>query len=331
MAVHVDDLLAVGKSSQLSQFFERLATEVKLKRSFLGPEGTTFLGRRLWWDNRVLRYGICPRAYTQKLVDDLGWSSLRPSVTLSWKEVSADDEVAVEEVDPETQSLFRMAIGRLMWLTNSCPDLAWPTRRLAERAGCARRVDMSRLKSLLRYALGCGITGSQRVGVSVELSERVKRTGPTVVVASDSDYAGCESRKSTSGWAVWLVVGDQWALVDTVVRKQTLIALSVGEAETCAAVGAASDGMYYREALGFLGMECSLEHHLDSGSTISVMARMGSSRRTRHVEARVYWLQGLQGRTWFRAVKIATAINPADVLTKAMRPTAAAAAALGLA
>ena len=113
-------------------------------------------------------------------------------------------------------------------------------------------------------------------------------------------------------------------------RKQSLVSLSVGEAEVYAAVAGAADGLYYREIFGFPGLALDMHQHLDSSSTKCTMAKLGGSKRTRHMEVRALWLQGLQGRAWHRTLKVHTSLNPVDLLTKPMAPPPEAMRAMGL-
>lgn len=156
------------------------------------------------------------------------------------------------------------------------------------------------------------------------------RAEPELIVASDSDYAGGEQMRSSSGWAVWLRMCGHTVLLDATAKKQGMVSLSVGESELYAAVSAAADAIHYRAVLSFLGIGVSIWHYTDSASTLGVLAKLGGSRRTRHIDARVLWVQGLQNRPWYHSCKVPSQDNPADILTKPMVAPESHRAAFGL-
>ena len=75
--------------------------------------------------------------------------------------------------------------------------------------------------------------------------------------------------------------------------KQTVVALSSGEAEYAGCVRGVQEGLYVRNILRFLGFEVRLELITDSTSAIGTCKRLGAGRRPRHVEVEFFFLQNL--------------------------------------
>ena len=100
----------------------------------------------------------------------------------------------------------------------------------------------------------------------------------------DSDWAGCRTtRKSTIGTVVQLLN----STVSCGSRTQGTIAL-------------------VREK----------QHYTDSTAGKSMAARFGTSKKTKHVELRFLYVQGLVAKGILRLRKVGTKVNCAHVLTK---------------
>ncbi|XP_074578540.1 secreted RxLR effector protein 161-like [Curcuma longa] len=126
-----------------------------------------------------------------------------------------DSDPEGKDVDPK---LYRSAIGSLLYLTASRPDILFAVGMCARYQSCAKESHLSAVKRILRY-----LKGTQNVGLWYPRTETFDLVG-----YSDSDYAGCKlDRKSTSGGCQFL--GS--SLVSWMSRKQHCVALSTIEAE----------------------------------------------------------------------------------------------------
>ena len=111
--------------------------------------------------------------------------------------------------------------------------------------------------------------------------------GFSLVAYSDSDWAGDrESRKSTSSGMIW------WGpyLISDLVKGQSVVATSSGEAELYAAVSVMKDMILIKRALSFIGISAKMELRLDSSAARAMLERQGAGR-VRHVEVAVLWAQ----------------------------------------
>ena len=137
-------------------------------------------------------------------------------------------------------------------------------------------------------------------------------------------------------------------------RKQTTVALSSGEAEMVAALSGACEGLgiheLWQRLVDFKSLEVDNKDQVDNKSfkvdnqgqvfsnnklntaqraplqilcsdstaAIGIVRRKGSSRRTRHVELKAFFLQQWAQRPLVQVVKVGTSDMLADALTKVM-------------
>ena len=111
--------------------------------------------------------------------------------------------------------------------------------------------------------------------------------GFSLVAYSDSDWAGDrESHKSTSSGMIW------WrpSLISDLVKGQSVVATSSGEAQLSAAVSVMKNMILIKRALSFIGMSAKMEIRLDSSAARAMLERQGAGR-LRRVEVAVLWAQ----------------------------------------
>ncbi|MCQ7222079.1 Ty1/Copia family ribonuclease HI, partial [Salmonella enterica] len=113
---------------------------------------------------------------------------------------------------------YRSAIGSLLYLTASRPDILFAVSMCARYQTCAKESHLTHVKRIFRY-----LKGTINVGMWYPRTNQFELIGYT-----DSDYAGCKlDRKSTSGGCQLLGP----SLVSWFSRKQHCVALSTTEAE----------------------------------------------------------------------------------------------------
>lgn len=90
---------------------------------------------------------------------------------------------------------YRSAIGSLLYLTVSRPDILFAVSMCARYQSCAKESHLSAVKKIMRY-----LKGTIKVGLWYPRTESFDLVGYT-----DSDYVGCKlDRKSTSGGCQFL-------------------------------------------------------------------------------------------------------------------------------
>ena len=99
--------------------------------------------------------------------------------------------------------------------------------------------------------------------------------------------------------------------------NQAVIALSSGEAEYYSMVKAGSVGLGMESLLKDLGVEDLNETEIksDASAAIGISSRIGIGK-VRHIEVNQLWLQEKVAAGKFKIIKVPTADNLADALTK---------------
>ena len=153
---------------------------------------------------------------------------------------------------------------------------------------------------------------------------------------TDADWAGdVKDRRSCSGIAVWVKgsVENTWYPVYASSKKQNMVCLISGESELMALVGGACEGVATRNQWSKL-CNCSLGTIVlctDSSAALEFVKRRGASRRTRHVDTKIYFMQAWAMEPGQHILKVhVDSLQITDWFTKIMTPQADHRRALGL-
>lgn len=96
-----------------------------------------------------------------------------------------------------------------------------------------------------------------------------------------------------------------------------MVALSSGEAECYAFVSGCIEGLFIRDALQHIGIECALEIHSGSRAARGIMSLEGVSE-VRHLSARCLWLQQKVKEEELVLKVFGSNRNPADLRTEVL-------------
>ena len=158
----------------------------------------------------------------------------------------------------------------------------------------------------------------------------------SVLVMTVADWAGdVKDRRSYSGIAVWVKgsAENTWYPIYASSKKQNLVCLSSGESELMALVGGACEGIATRDQWSKM-CNCSpgtIVLCSDSSAALGFVKRKGASRRTRHVDTKIYFMQAWAMEPGQRILKVhGDSQQIADCLTKIMTPKTEHRKALGL-
>jgi hypothetical protein len=215
---------------------------------------------------------------------------------------------------PEKQTKFRSGVGKLLHLSKwSRPDIANAVRELSRCCGVAKKAHFKALFRVMKYCYdtkekGWIIKPNRRWDGKKGLKFEVKGW-------SDSNYAACvETRKSVSGYVVELEG------VNVVIKcaGQSIVTLSVTEAELFAAVLCAQDMLYVKKVLESMGLEVKLPMilYMDNQGAIDLVNSWSVGGRTRHIETRQWFLRELKEKGIIRVEWVSGEKNKADLLTK---------------
>ena len=137
------------------------------------------------------------------------------------------------------------------------------------------------------------------------------RSSARLDVYVDSDWAGGEDRKSTSGGMALL----EGAAVKHWSRTQRSRALSVGEAEYYALVTGSAEGLGIQSLAEDMGFDVKVVIWTDSDTARSLASRRGLGKM-RHMELRYLWVQEMVKDGRMKVRRVNGEENPADHLTK---------------
>ena len=179
---------------------------------------------------------------------------------------------------PKSTESFGEWLALLGFLRTLRPDIGFAVKELSHRLVAPRARDFERCKRLCRY-----LSRTRGLGVFFPRGRGEDPDVFSLVAYSDSDWAGDrESRKSTLSGTIYLI--------SDVVKGQSVVATSGGEAELYAAVSGMKDMILIKRALSFIGMSAKMELRLDSSAARAMLERQGAGR-VRHVEVAVLWAQ----------------------------------------
>ena len=161
---------------------------------------------------------------------------------------------------------------------------------------------MRNITSILRFLCGkLGIMTAQPMSFNLEAVQRAPEG--SVLTCGDADWAGDADQFSVSGTASRVKGRLGWYPITASSKKQSTIAFSSGEAALVAALSGAYEGMCVRQQRNWLGKSgnnaeetCSTSQQIqccDSSAAVSIIKRMGSTRKTRHIELEAFCFQQL--------------------------------------
>jgi hypothetical protein len=134
---------------------------------------------------------------------------------------------------------------------------------------------------------------------------------------ADSDFASCETAKSTTGFCFYV----HGSLVYASSKRQTCVTTNTAEAELVAACAAAKMGTYLMRLLNDDFDEKLTKFDLmeDKSACISIARGSSGFQRTRHIKVNSCWLrQCVKVLGTCNLIKIDTHENIADALTKSL-------------
>ena len=211
LAVYVDDILLTGNDEM----------EIKSLKSFLDE---TFKIKDLGYVHYFLGIEV-PRSdqgllltqkkFTMELLQEFDSSSSSPVISPLDHNIKLTPNDGALLTDPST---YRRLIGKLNFLTNTRPDIAFSVKHLSQFLQQPREPHMQAALHVLKY-----LRREPSLGILLSKS-------PTfdLLAYCDADWASCShTRKSVSGFVVFF--GN--TLISWKSKKQVTISLSSAEAE----------------------------------------------------------------------------------------------------
>ena len=280
--VYVDDLLLLGDEATVNKIFEAIQQHLLLR-----PTGTLTVGNTV--------------SFLGRNITNRGDYNCKPATapgTAALKTPTADHDQPLSE--DEQQSIPTSSRQTIQWMTYTRPDICYATNELARALQQPTSSDQQKLKHLLRY-----IRGTTHYKQNIRPAVKLTQTTHDLNVYVDSDWAGCvETRKSTTGFSITFL----GAPISYASRTQATIALSRAEAELFAINTGAAEALRFQNLLtDFLNSnKANIKIHTDSSSGKSIATKIGTGKKTKHVELKHLFLQPLVALNHLLIIKIHT-------------------------
>ena len=189
---YVDDLVVSGESSSVQRFFQEIQKTFSLKHiDYLTPDHPIeFLGRVI----KKRRSGQFTMEFSQKFIDNLlGLFKVTTKVTTNGVKIPTIPKEDQVKCDKESYSLFRTAVGKLLWMSQLRDDIKHPVKELSRSLSNPQESDLDNLKHLLEY-----LNQTQDFIFVMEPqipAPKAQGLTPVEIISySDSDWAGCRDQ-----------------------------------------------------------------------------------------------------------------------------------------
>ena len=326
MITYVDDLLILTPEGRTFEWFlEGLQQEFACAETGRISGGGTckFLGRIVHRKPNDSRLFVGhTKEYFEQLANLPMCKGIKPvtHVPAIKSMLDACDEVSVRELSEEAATDYRSALGRIAWVVNFRPDLAYPVSALSTGQAKPTIGQERALKALCRYVLGTAHFEMSFPSLFAESVRQENMSEVDLITYTDASFAPLESncRKSISGCCIFWLGSN----VKSFARTQTVVSLSSTEAELQAILAGGQETLGLRQLTCFLvpGSEEDARVFLmnDNSSAQAALLRQDVQRRLRHSSIRWHFLREHMNNGSLHMYWVAGEKNCADMLTKVL-------------
>ena len=312
MACHGDDFLAEGLASDLDRLDELMKSkfEVKILPRIGDPEfggevsDGSHLHRIIRWSAKGFSWEADPK-YAVQLAQEMGLRDCKGVDTPASKDTGKNERNTEDPLFEKDAKWFRKLAGTALYLSLDRPTIQFAVSQVATGMTNPTEMHMLQLKRLVRYLVKYP---------TEQWKYNLQQEPKGISVYSDSDWATCgKTRKSMS--AMSIRYGEH--LIDCSCARQSLIALSSGEAEFYALTRAASAGLLVKAVFEEMRMKADMTCLTDSSAAKGITARKGVGK-VKHLSLKELWVQDAIDEKKFKVQKESTDTNWADLGTKAL-------------
>jgi hypothetical protein len=303
LLVYVDDIILTGDDTpgithvkqSLGKVFD--VKDLGVLKYFLGIE----VARS--------RHGISlsQRKYTLDLLQETGILGCRPAST----PMDPNLKLSVESGELiSNPSMYQRLVGRLIYLTNTRPDLTFAVSVVSQFMHAPRISHLDAVYHILRYVktspgLGLFYSAGHQSGLSC---------------FTDADYAGSQTdRRSTTGLSTFY--GNH--LISWKSKKQAVVSRSSAEAEYRAMAQGTCEILWLRSIcneLGFMETDSS-QLFCDNKSAIILASNSVLHERSKHIEVDIHFIREKVRSGIITPSFIASSEQTADVFIKPVGPS----------
>ncbi|CAJ2674628.1 unnamed protein product [Trifolium pratense] len=204
---------------------------------------------------------------------------------------------------------YRTLVGKLLYLTNTRPDIAFPVQQLCQFLDCPTSLHYKAAHKVLRYLKGCPGTGLF-----------FPRTSSLNLVGfTDADWGGCiDTRRSITGYCFF--IGS--SLICWKAKKQQTISRSSSEAEYRALASGTCELQWLTYLLRDLRVNLVQQPTLycDSQSALHIASNPVFHERTKHLDIDCHVVRDRLKAGLMCLSPISGYDQLADIFTKALHP-----------
>ncbi|CAM8972042.1 unnamed protein product [Rhodiola kirilowii] len=300
LLVYVDDVIITGTSesliSEVKQFIH-----LKFQIKDLGPL-KFFLGLEVARSADGIY--LNQRKYAIELLAEHNMTDCKPCKTpLELKhKLSLSTEPLLADPLP-----YRRLVGKLIYLTITRPDLAYPVHILSQFMQSPTEEHLRAAHRLLRF-----IKGAPAQGIFFP-----SQSDLLLRAFCDADWAACPvTRRSITGYCVLL--GS--CIVSWKTKKQPVVSRSSAESEYRAMAAVCCELVWLARLIKDMGVcvEASIPLHCDNKAALHIAHNPVFHERTKHVELDCHLVRSHVTSQFISPVHISTSDQPADIFTKTL-------------
>ncbi|XP_061353225.1 uncharacterized mitochondrial protein AtMg00810-like [Gastrolobium bilobum] len=254
--------------------------------------------------NRIV---LNQRKYVLEMLEETGLLGAKPVSTPIEPTVRLHQNQGEKCSDP---SLYRRIVGRLLYLTNTRPDISFAVQQLSQSVASPTKAHLDASYRVLKY-----LKGSSTKGIFFSSQSNLQLSGFV-----DADWATCpDTRKSTTGFCVFLGP----SLISWKSKKQSTVSRSSAEAEYRALATLSCEIQWLTYLLHDLRVPISVPAmiYCDNRAAVHLAHNPSFHERSKHIEldchiTREKIVQGL-----IHLLPISSAQQLAYMFTKGLHPS----------
>ncbi|GJR92550.1 retrovirus-related pol polyprotein from transposon TNT 1-94 [Tanacetum coccineum] len=298
--IYVDDIIFGSTSQNLCDDFAKIMHD-EFEMSMMG-ELNFFLGLQIKQMEDIIFFN--QSKYIKEMLKKLGLEDSKPTKMPMSTEIKLTKD---DEANSKDSSKYQGMIGSLLYLTAIRPDIMFSVCLCARFQENSKTTHLEAIKRIFRC-----IRGTSHLGLWYP-----KRTRIETIVYADSDHAGdYVDRKSTSGVCTFMGC----CLTSWFAKKQTVLAISMTEAEYVSAEKACQQALWMKQALIDYGICLNdIPIMCYNKGNIDLSKNPVQHSRTKHIEICHHFLRDNVQKGNISIKKVASEDNIADIFTKPLK------------
>ncbi len=300
LVVYVDDMIVLAPDQKTIDLFKRDLFKVFSMTD--QDECKYFLGVHIDRADRSLK--IHQKTAIIQILKRYGLEDI-PPIKTPIREIPSKN--TGERASPEFIKTYISKVGSLNYISQtSRPDITFAASvagRFNANPNQEHMDNVHRIYAYLKGTMERGIVYSDALELSLE-------------AFVDADWGGCpDTFRSTTGWIVTLGGNPiSWSS-----QRQKTVSLSTTEAEYVAASEAAKEVVWLKGLINDLGTDLQVETvplRIDNESAMKLTKNAEFHGRTKHINIKHHFVRELVDDGTILPIRVASADNVADVLTK---------------